>query len=157
MDRRLRLREDADIRRVRARGRAVAEGPLVGRVLPNGLLPPRNRYTVIAGKKQGNAVQRNRVKRLVREALRHLHPTLAPGFDLAVIVRGKAEEIPTYAVARPLVERIVGRAGMLGESRSRGVGESGSRGGGESGRSGGGEVEPGGSPSLAGGGRGGRA
>jgi len=149
MDRRLRLREDADIRRVRSRGRAVAEGPLLGRVLPNGLVPPRNRYTVIAGKKQGNAVQRNRVKRLVRETLRHLHPDLAPGYDLAVYVRGKAEAIPTYAAARPLVERMLGRAGMLRESASRGVGESGG--------SGGGAAEPGGEGSPTGGAPGRRA
>ena len=129
MDRRLRLRDDADIRRVRSRGRAVTEGPLVGRVLPNRLLPPRNRYTVIAGKKQGNAVARNRVKRLVREALRHLHPSLAPGIDLAIYVRGKAEEVPTYAVARALVERIVGRAGLVAASARRGD-EAGKDGGG---------------------------
>ena len=130
MDRHCRLRDDADIRRVRSRGKAVAEGPLVGRVLPNRLLPPRNRYTVIAGKKQGNAVARNRVKRLVREALRHLHPSLAPGVDLAIYVRGKAEEVPTYAVARALVERIVGRAGLVAEPGGRGAGEPGREGGG---------------------------
>jgi ribonuclease P protein component len=132
MDRRLRLREDADIRRVRSRGRSVAEGPLLGRVLANGLVPPRNRYTVVAGKKQGNAVARNRVKRLVREALRHLHPALAPGFDLAIYVRGKAEEIPSAAAARTRVERIVRRAGLLTETGRRGdeeTREDGGRGG----------------------------
>lgn len=115
MERRLRLRESSDIKRVRGRGMAVAEGPFVARVLPNRLDPPQNRYTVVAGKKQGNAVKRNRVKRLAREALRHLDPLLVTGVDVLVLVRGKAEEVPDYATARALLDRIVARAGLLAE------------------------------------------
>ncbi|MFM9105361.1 MAG: ribonuclease P protein component, partial [Chloroflexota bacterium] len=100
MDRARRLREPHDIRRVRGKGRSWPEGPVVVRVLPNRLDPPANRYTVIAGKKQGGAVQRNRAKRLLREALRHADPNLARGLDVLVIVRGRAEEIPNYAAAR---------------------------------------------------------
>lgn len=113
MERRLRLRESSDIKRVRGRGMAVAEGPFVVRVLPNRLDPPQNRYTVVAGKKQGKAVKRNRVKRLAREALRHLDPLLVTGIDVLVLVRGKAEEVPDYATARALLDRVVARAGLL--------------------------------------------
>lgn len=113
MERRLRLRRDWEVRQVRARGRAYADGPLVARVLPNALDPPANRYTVVAGKKVGGSVQRNRLKRLVREALRHLDPTLAPGHDVVVVVRGTVDEMPTYAVARAALDRIVRRAGLL--------------------------------------------
>ena len=127
MDRRLRLREDADIRRVRSRGRSVAEGPLLGRVLANGLVPPRNRYTVVAGKKQGNAVARNRVKRLVREGLRGLHPTLRPGHDLVVIVRGTVAELPDAATARRVLDRIVRRANLVQAPATPTVGSAGAR------------------------------
>ena len=109
----LRLREPHDIRRVRSKGRSFPEGPVVVRVLPNRLEPVQNRYTVVAGKKQGGSVQRNRVKRLLREALRHVHPTLVPGVDVLVIVRGTAAEIPDYATARAIVDRVVARAGLL--------------------------------------------
>lgn len=74
---------------------------------------PTNRYTVVAGKKVGKAVQRNRVKRLVREAIRHLHPRLTPGHDVVIVVRGTVEELPDYATAHAVLERIVRRAGML--------------------------------------------
>ncbi len=121
MERRLRLRESADIKRVRGRGMAVAEGPFVVRVLPNRLDPPQNRYSVVAGKKQGNAVKRNRVKRLAREALRHLDPLLVTGIDVLVLVRGKAEEVPDYATARALLDRVVVRAGLLAPSGGHGA------------------------------------
>lgn len=101
------------MRRARARGRAFADGPLVARVYPNGSEPPANRYAVVAGKKSGGSVQRNRLKRLTREALRHLHPALRPGHDLVLIVRGTVAEMPDYATARAALDRIVRRADLL--------------------------------------------
>lgn len=111
--RKFRLREEGDVRRVRARGRAIAKGPLVVRMLPNTLDPAQNRYAVIAGKRCGKAVQRNRLKRLIREALRGLHPHLLPGYDLVVICRGTVEEMPTLAEAQRALLNILLRAEIL--------------------------------------------
>src|SRR5690349_18587995 len=77
MERRLRLRQDHDVRAARSRGQALAEGPIVLRYLRNGTAPPTNRYAVVAGRRTGGAVERNRLKRVVREALRNLHPELS--------------------------------------------------------------------------------
>jgi ribonuclease P protein component len=118
MERRLRLRREAEVRAARNRGKAVAEGPLVVRYLPQAGEQPTNRYAVVAGKKTGGAVQRNRLKRLCREALRHLHPALRPGFDIVVIVRGTVEEMPDYATARATLERLFGRAGLVADPRA---------------------------------------
>ncbi|HEU0114677.1 MAG TPA: ribonuclease P protein component [Thermomicrobiales bacterium] len=115
MERRLRLRREAEVRAARNRGKAVAEGPLVVRFLPQTVDLPTNRYTVVAGKKSGGAVQRNRLKRLCREALRHLHPALRPGFDVVVIVRGTVDEMPDYATARATLERLLRRAGLVAD------------------------------------------
>ncbi len=108
-----RLREEADVRRVRSRGKAFAQGPLVARVLPNDLEPPQNRYTVIAGKKCGKAVERNRLKRLTREALRGYHPHLRTGHDIAIVVRGNRVELPSLEVAQATLHRILSRAGLF--------------------------------------------
>ena len=111
--RRFRLREESDVRRVRNRGRAVAHGPLVMRFLPNALDPAQNRYAVIAGKRCGKSVQRNRLKRLIREALRGFHQDVQPGYDIVVICRGTVEEMPSLAVAQGALQRILTRAGLL--------------------------------------------
>ena len=113
VERRLRLRRGGDVRTTRSRGRSVADGPLVLRYLPNVSDPPSNRYGVVAGRKSGGSVQRNRLKRVTREALRELHPDLRPGFDLVVIIRGTIEELPGTDEARRLLARMLHRAGLL--------------------------------------------
>jgi ribonuclease P protein component len=117
VNRALRLREEAEVREARARGKAYADGPLVARVLANGTDPARNRYAVIAGKRVGKAVQRNRCKRLVREAIRLLHPRLIPGYDVVIIVRGTVEELTGLDVAQGSLERIAARAGLIQEDQ----------------------------------------
>jgi len=47
----------------------------------------RVRVGVTAGRSVGGAVQRNRAKRLLREAIRPLLPVLRPGWDLILIAR----------------------------------------------------------------------
>lgn len=101
------------MRTARSRGRAIADGPLVLRFLPNGTDPASNRYGVVAGRKSGGSVQRNRLKRVTREALRELHPELRSGYDLVIIIRGTVEELPGSGVARQLLTRMLRRAGLL--------------------------------------------
>ncbi len=67
-----------------ARCRKTA-GPLVVHGRPNGLEHPRLGLSV--GRRVGTAVQRNRLKRLIREAFRHLQHDFPRGYDLIVVVR----------------------------------------------------------------------
>jgi ribonuclease P protein component len=115
VNRELRLREEREIKQTRREGKAYADGPLVARVLANQSDPPKNRYTVIAGKKIGKAHERNRCKRLVRESIRYLHPHLKPGFDIAIILRGGIAELTGLDVAYASLERIVRRAKLLAD------------------------------------------
>jgi ribonuclease P protein component len=116
LERRLRLRQDHDVRAARSRGQAIAEGPIVLRFLRNSTEPPTNRYAVIAGRKSGASVQRNRLKRIVREALRSLHPEINHGYDVAVIIRGTIEDLPGSPAAREVLLRLARRAGLMHQS-----------------------------------------
>jgi ribonuclease P protein component len=115
VNRELRLREDREIKDARRSGKAYADGALVARILPNRSDPPRNRYTVIAGKRIGKAHDRNRCKRLVREAIRYLHPHLAAGYDVAIILRGGVDELTGLDAAYRSLTTIVRRARLLTE------------------------------------------
>lgn len=85
MQRRFRLRRGEDFERLRRDGRAYHHRMMTLSVATNGL--PHNRYGLITGKRLGNAVTRNRVRRLLREAVRKLHPELRVGYDVVVIAR----------------------------------------------------------------------
>lgn len=113
MDRQSRLNETYDIQRTRSKGASAASGPLVVRVLANTLTPVRNRYTVIAGKRVGKSHERNRCKRVTREALRLLDPILGQGYDVVVIIRGGVSELTGRDVADRALRELFRKTKLL--------------------------------------------
>lgn len=85
MERRLRLRNARDVQRVYAEGKSWVHPLLILIARPNGLNV--SRVGVTASRKIGSAVARNRAKRLLREATRHLYPRFGSGWDVMVIAR----------------------------------------------------------------------
>ena len=63
--------------------------------LPNGL--DRKRLGIIASKKVGNAVARNRVKRSIREIFRQIKHQIVPATDI-VVISGKEMVVESYKV-----------------------------------------------------------
>ncbi|GAB4449605.1 MAG: ribonuclease P protein component [Anaerolineales bacterium] len=85
MQRRFRLTRSEDFKRVRRSGKSYAH-PLVVLMVQKSE-QPRLRVGIAAGKTIGTAVHRNRAKRLLREAMRSLLPSLASHLDLILIAR----------------------------------------------------------------------
>ncbi len=80
-----RLRSPADFDEVRRVGRRAEAGPFTLRVRVRTEGP--RRLGVIASRKAGNAVLRNRAKRSLRELFRRHPDILPPSCDVVVVVR----------------------------------------------------------------------
>ena len=110
MQRRFRLRRRQDFARLRRDGRVYHHRLMRLSLLSNDLA--HNRYGVIVTKAIGGAVERNRTRRLVREAVRLLHPQLKPGFDVVIIARPGLGGQPFREVWR-IVKDMCRQAGIL--------------------------------------------
>ena len=107
MQRQNRLGAAGRISEVHRRGRSVANGLLVMRVLANGL--NRSRFCFVTGKRVGNAVVRNRVKRRLREVVRN--SAAAPGWDTVLIARKGAGDADFKQLERA-VYNLMRRSGL---------------------------------------------
>ena len=79
------LNQNADFQRLYRSGAFCSLGSALIYVKPNGL--PCNRLGITAGKKIGNAVKRNRAKRIIRAAYAAAEPQLPIGLDIVVVAR----------------------------------------------------------------------
>lgn len=101
-----------DFRRIYARGKNYVSPLVVVYALKN--RTKNVRVGITTSKKVGNAVQRNRSRRVIREAFRALAPRVRPGFDLVLVARGKTPYVKSTDVRRQL-ERQLQAAGLLRE------------------------------------------
>lgn len=83
------LRSPADFRRVYERRRSVSDGWLIVYACENAL--PHLRLGLSVSRKVGNAVRRNRLRRLYREAFRLSRAEMPVGLDLVLIPRTSTE------------------------------------------------------------------
>ena len=94
------MSRSAEFERVYRHGRSTANRHLVLYTFPNAAAS-RPRLGLSVSRKVGGAVQRNRVKRLLREAFAEAEADLQPGQDVVL-------------VARPAVGELAEREGLAG-------------------------------------------
>jgi ribonuclease P protein component len=108
MKRANRLRRPDQFRRVRREGHTFST-PLLSLTVGPGRRR-RIRCGFVVGKQIGGAVQRNRAKRRVREAVRLALPAIEPGSDLIFVVRSAALSDLAFTEVQALLEHLLRRA-----------------------------------------------
>ena len=103
-----RLKKTSQFSEVYGNGKSWACGLVVLKALPNGL--DHNRYGFVVSKRVGNAVVRNRVKRLLREITRSV--PVKSGWDMVFIARNRAATAD-YHQLRTATAGLMRRAGIL--------------------------------------------
>lgn len=106
----MRLRSKRDFETARSRGKSWNNRLAVIVVHPNGL--DHNRYGFATGRKIGGAVERNRAKRLFREAVRHEDPALLPGHDIIFIARNAFREDTPLEQVQSAVQDLTRKANI---------------------------------------------
>jgi ribonuclease P protein component len=105
-----RLTRSTDVQRVRRSGQSYAHPLLVLYALRSD--GPAVHVGVSAGRTVGNAVKRNRAKRLLRAAMSDLLPRMLPGSDLLLIARSPLPDSDLYQT-RAALANLLKRAGLL--------------------------------------------
>jgi ribonuclease P protein component len=114
-----RLRRSAELKRVRQQGAGYRHPLAVLVILPNDL--GISRFAFVASRRVGNAVQRNRARRLLREVVRLHMFQIEAGWDCVCIAREATPEA-AYAEVETAVLHLLARSKLL---RNQNVSETG--------------------------------
>jgi ribonuclease P protein component len=105
------LTENHEYKRVYARGKSAVRPALVLYCLRNKKMK-QARVGITASKKIGNAVKRNRARRLLRESIRVLYPQLKPGYDFVLVSRGRTP-FANYQIVSSQLKSALEELGVL--------------------------------------------
>ena len=118
--RRRRLSRSAEFDRVYREGRSHASRHLVLHSFPRTTDTDGPRLGISVGRKVGGAVERNRMKRLLREAFWSADADLPADNDFVLVARPDASELAERgeAAVEEALRELLGQAGLIGGSDS---------------------------------------
>ena len=106
----LSIKRNNDFLRIYRRGKSVADAHVICYVFPN--RQGKVRLGLTTSKKIGNAVRRNRARRVLRAAFREVYPMIKPGFDIILVARTKTTFTKSTALT-PILTAQLGKLGAL--------------------------------------------
>lgn len=98
------LKENKDFRRLYYRGKSDASPCLVTYVMKNRL--GQTRVGITSGKKIGNAVKRNRARRLIRAAFTEYEGRLNGDYDIVFVARTKTAQVKMQQVQQQMEDQL---------------------------------------------------
>ena len=110
MSKKVIIKRPAEIKTILQTGKYVSNPFFKIAYLPSS--SPQSRWAILIGKRYGKAVERNRIKRQLREILRSIAPQLQSAFDLLMIPRRTVEEI-SFQLLREKVHHSFKKEGLL--------------------------------------------
>lgn len=110
MDKIITLCRNNDFRRIYNRGKSHVTPVCVIYVSRN--RTKNVRIGITTSKKIGNAVKRNRARRVIKEALREIYPNIKPGYDIVIVARGKTPFVKSTDIKKHINKQL-GKAGLL--------------------------------------------
>ena len=98
------LNKNRDFNRMYSRGKSYVTSSLVVYVLRN--RQKEVRIGITTSKKIGNAVQRNRARRLIRESCRKIISDIKPGYDIVMVARKRTVQVKCDVVLKALTKML---------------------------------------------------
>ena len=92
--------ENKDFRRVYAKGKSYVDPVLVVYVLKN--RTKNVRIGITTSKKTGNAVKRNRSRRIIRAAYREIAPQIKAGYDIIFVARARTPFVKSTDILKSM-------------------------------------------------------
>ena len=107
------LKENRVFRRLYAKGKSAVAPTMVLYCRRNGRR--ESRLGLTTGTKLGHAVERNRMRRRLREVYRLHEAELLPGYDIVIVARSRAMEADFAELTRAFLT-LAGRTGLMQEA-----------------------------------------
>ena len=113
LDKKFRLRKQKDFDRISKEGVYFSEHCLLMKAMRNDLEITRFGF-IVSNKISGVAAKRNRIKRLLREAVRSSRDKLKEGYDCLFIAKGSIVEKESEEI-KWTVEKLLRKSGLFKE------------------------------------------
>ncbi len=94
------LKKNKEFRRAYFKGKSIASPVLITYVQRN--REKTNRLGITASKKTGNAIKRNRARRIIKEAYRQLFDNLKAGNDFVFVARAQTPFVKTDRILKDM-------------------------------------------------------